>query len=69
MLTEPLSRRSVSTKVFVLFSPVVNPPYPKLMIFMCFFVCFVFLIKDFFIQDINAGLKDETEIPEQLVST
>lgn len=30
--------------------------------------CFVF-VKDFFIQDINAGLKDETEIPEQLVST
>lgn len=28
--------------------------------------CFV---KDFFIQDINAGLTDETEIPEQLVST
>lgn len=29
---------------------------------------FVF-IQDFFIQDINAGLKDETEIPEKLVST
>lgn len=29
----------------------------------------VFFVKDFFIQDINAGLKDETEIPEQLVST
>ncbi|XP_029425544.1 tRNA:m(4)X modification enzyme TRM13 homolog [Nannospalax galili] len=27
---------------------------------------FVF-IKDFFIQDINAGFKDETDIPEQLV--
>lgn len=27
----------------------------------------VFFVKDFFIQDINAGLKDETEIPEQLV--
>lgn len=26
------------------------------------------LYQDFFIQDINAGLKDETEIPEQLVS-
>lgn len=28
----------------------------------------VFFCQDFFIQDINAGLKDETEIPEQLVS-
>lgn len=28
-----------------------------------------FFFKDFFIQDINAGLKDEADIPEQLVST
>lgn len=30
-------------------------------------VCYFVFVKDFFIQDINAGLKDETEIPDQLV--
>ena len=33
-----------------------------------FMIWFVFA-KDFFVEDINAGLKDETETPEQLVST
>lgn len=32
-------------------------------------ICYDFgFVKDFFIQDINAGLKDEMENPEQLVS-
>lgn len=38
--------------------------------FFTLITCYHFVfVKDFFIQDINAGLKDETEIPDQLVST